>query len=80
MTNFRDLEKECPAGIPISKCRELRNKKDKKTRKTNRRKLSKKNRRRRQTNKKKTKVPPKGVIIRKHTNLYKSTGKKLIKL
>jgi hypothetical protein len=69
MKGFNKLEQGCPDGIPFSKCKAYM-KKDKKTKrkkKTNRKKRSVK----------RTKVPPKGVVIRKNDKLYRSNGRTL---
>ena len=68
MVNFKKLQKQCPDGIPFSKCKEYLKKQKKKTHKRSKRK------------KKKTKIPPKNVIIRKKNKLYKSNGRKLTPL
>ena len=68
MKNLKRLEKVCPDGIPFSKCKEYLNKKSKTKKSKRKRKRSRPN---------KSKVPPKGVVIRKGKKLYKSTGSKL---
>lgn len=73
MVNFKKLQKQCPDGIPFSKCKEYLKKQKKKTHKRSKRK--------KQIKKKKTsKIPPKNVIIRKKGKLYKSNGRKLTPL
>ena len=69
MVNLKKLQKQCPDGIPFSKCKEYLKKQKKKTK---HKRFSKK--------KKTDKIPPKNVIIRKKDKLYKSNGKKLTPL
>lgn len=66
MVNFKKLQKQCPDGIPFSKCKGYL-KKQKKTQK-HKKKISRKFTR---------KIPPRGVIIRKKNKYYKSDGKSL---
>lgn len=75
MVNFKKLQKQCPDGIPFSKCKEYLKKQKKKTHK---RLKSKKKpiKKKKQTHK----IPPKNVIIRKKDKLYKSNGRKLTPL
>ena len=69
MKGFHKLEQGCPDGIPFSKCKAYMKKvnKTKRKKKTNRKKRSVK----------RTKVPPKGVVIRKNDKLYRSNGRTL---
>lgn len=69
MKGFNKLEQGCPDGIPFSKCKAYMKKanKTKRKKKTNRKKRSVK----------RTKVPPKGVVIRKNDKLYRSNGRTL---
>ena len=74
MTNFKQLQKSCPDGIPFSKCKEyLKNKKTK----LKKRSISRKKKKRTRKRPIKQRVPPKGVIIMKKNKLYKSNGKSL---
>lgn len=73
MVNFKKLQKQCPDGIPFSKCKEYLKKQKKKTK---HKRFSKKKPIKKKTNK----IPPKNVIIRKKDKLYKSNGKKLTPL
>ena len=71
MVNFKKLQKQCPDGIPFSKCKEYLKKQKKKTHKRSKKK---------KPIKKTSKIPPKNVIIRKRGKLYKSNGRKLTPL
>jgi hypothetical protein len=71
MVNFKKLQKQCPDGIPFSKCKEYLKKHKKKTHKRSKKK---------KPIKKTSKIPPKNVIIRKKDKLYKSNGRKLTPL
>ena len=73
--NISILSKKYKGEIPFSammKNKQKRTKRDKKSR-SNRKKKQKRSR----TLKKKNRVPPKGVIIRKKNKLYKSNGRSL---
>ena len=77
MVNLSRLEKVCPDGIPFSKCKEYLEKQKKRTKKRNIKKSSPKKKRRTRSRPYKQKIPPKGVIIRKKGELYRSDGKSL---
>ena len=73
MKNFKKLHKQCPDGIPFSKCKEyLEKEKEKNKKKT------KKNSKKKSSKKRQNKIPPKNVIIREKDILYRSNGISLI--
>jgi len=73
MVNLTKLSK---TGIPFSLAKKLLSGKHKRTRKRSASPTRKKRKQRKRTKKKPIKIP-KGVIIRKKGELYKSNGKKL---
>lgn len=64
-------------GIPFSSMRKKLSQKVKRTKKRSRKRFDGKTRKRKRTNRKRPRVPPKGVIIRRGRKLYRSTGTKM---